>query len=136
MRRETVFGREMELAGSPLTLLYFQQEFGDDPLACYGALQDSIGELWIPVDDDDAPPADAADGGDEGGFVPNLLLFLKVCWAMAKTVDPKTQYFERWLSEFDEEKFDLSEGVEAALVIHRAVQAEIFRSEKAKETGA
>lgn len=99
MIRATIWGRDVEMQGSPLTLLRYRREFGGDLLA---DLVDNLG----------------------GGTLP-LEWLMRACWAMCATADPSIPGYEQWLAEFPEEGFDLAEPVSE--VILSAVTAELFR---------
>lgn len=104
MQRGVVFGRELEMSGSPLTLLIFREEF-DEGLPKYLAyLAQKAAEEMDPEE------------------------FLRVAWAMARTYDSDVQRYEEWLDEFPDEAFYLGEGsVECISVITSAIDAELFR---------
>ncbi len=102
MQRATIWGRDVKMQGSPLTLLRYRTEFGGDLMA--DMLSNSTGgEL-------------------------SLEWLLRVCWAMCATSDPSTSPYEKWLGEFPEDGIDLAEPV--AGVIYSAMTAELFRARK------
>ena len=103
MIRADIWGREVEMQGSPLTLLHYRREFGGDLLA------DLVANL-------------------AGGKVP-LEWLLRACWAMHATATPGLSGYEQWLGEFPEDGIDLAEPV--AEVILSAMTAELFRPGKA-----
>lgn len=100
MKRCVIWGREVELQGSPLTLLVFKKEFDCD-LAVH--LSSSYKKDILDIED-----------------------FLKVAWAMAKTYSDEVDPYEDWLSQFDPGCFSLTEiPIE---VISSAINAELFCS--------
>lgn len=103
MQRATIWGRDVEMQGSPLTLLHYRREFGGDLMA------------------------DMLANSAEGSL--SLEWLMRVCWAMCATADRGTSPYEKWLGEFPEEGIDLAEPV--AGVIYSAMTAELFRSGKA-----
>ena len=100
MIRATIWGRDVAMQGSPLTLLHYRRAFGGDLLA------DMAANL-------------------SGGEVP-LEWLMRACWAMCATADPAISPYEEWLAEFPEGGIDLAEPV--AGVILSAVTAELFRA--------
>lgn len=102
MRHATIWGRELAMQGSPITLLHYRREFGSD-------LQDDLVEAYT------------------GGGNP-LPCLVRVLWAMCATVDPGISHYEQWLGEFPAGGFDLKEPV--AGVIDSAIAAELFRRGK------
>lgn len=101
-----VWGRVLRLQGSPVTLLEYRREFGADMLA---DLQTAYGRGTY--------------GGD----------FLKFAWAMAKTAEPESSPFEKWLHEFSPDAFSLEDAPWE--VIDSALAAEMFRGAAACEAG-
>lgn len=100
MRRVEIFGRVVELQGSPYTFLVFRREFGGD----LGAhIVEAYGKTPAEVED-----------------------FLRIAWAMAKTRDDGVSCYEEWLKEFPIGSFTLAKGSPVA-VICSAVDAELFR---------
>lgn len=98
MKRCRFWGRDVELQGSPLTLLIFKKEFGCD-LAAH--LSSSYKKEVLDIED-----------------------FLKIAWAMAKTCNEGTEQYEKWLAQFNSRFFTLSEiPIE---VISSAINAELF----------
>lgn len=100
MKRGTIFGRVVEMQGSPLTLLIYKNEFE--------------GDLF----------ADIVDA--MSGETYDMEMFMRFAWSMAKTRNDETSDYEHWLEEFPEE-FSLLEGQAALSVILSAVDAELFR---------
>lgn len=98
----SIFGRDVCLQGSPLTLVEYNKEFGGD------LIQDIVSAY-------------------SSGLV-NGAELLKVAWAMAKTHDPKTQPFNDWIKNFDPEEFNLLD-MEVWEVINSAINAELFRGQ-------
>ena len=103
MVRGTIWGREVEMQGSPLTYLHYKREFGGD-------LGSDLSEVYA------AGRADAE-------------TMLRFAWAMARTHDASVSPYEDWLSEFDPEEFSALESPVG--VIDSAVCAELFRLRKA-----
>ena len=100
MKRGTIFGRVVEMQGSPLTLLIYKNEFDGDLFA------DLVAAMT------EEPP--------------DMEAFMRFAWAMAKTRDDGTSDYEHWLEEFPPE-FTLAEGQAALSVIISATEAELFR---------
>lgn len=119
MRRETIFGREVCLQGSPLTLLIFRQEFGGDADAHDGNLGAQLADL-VNVEERD---------GSTDYYI-NILGLLRVAWALARTYDKKIPNFEAWLADFDEAAFNLADGDELSRIIDDVITAEIFVQER------
>lgn len=101
MQRGVIFGRTVEMQGSPYTLLVFKREFGEN-----------LTSFIV-----DAYKQEEAD----------IECFLRIAWAMAKTYNEDITDYERWLEEFDADAFNLAEGQAAFGVITSAVNAELFR---------
>lgn len=99
MVRGTIWGREIEMQGSPLTYLHYRREFGGD-----------LG-------------ADLVAAYSKGSADAETML--RFAWAMAKTHDPSTSPYEGWLSEFDPEEFSALQSPVG--VVDSAVCAELFR---------
>lgn len=118
MRKETIYGREVCLQGSPLTLLVFKNEFRGDPDAHDGNFGAQLSDLIKSEEQD----------GETVYFV-NYLGLLRVAWALAKTYDKTVPDFASWLAEFPADKFSLVEGgEELSSVIDSVLADEIFRS--------
>ncbi len=96
----SIFGREMTLQGSPVTLVEYYKEFTCD------LMQDLVKAY-------------------SQGFI-NSAIMLQIAWAMARTHDKKTPAFEAWLKSFDNEKFNLLDA-EFLGVVDSAINAELFR---------
>ena len=122
MRRETIFGREVCLQGSPLTLLIYRQEFSGDSDAHDGNLGAQLADLI---------QSEERDG--ETVFFVNLVGLLRIAWALAKTYDKRTPNFEAWLADFDESAFSLSDGDELSRIVDDVVTAELFITERPYE---
>lgn len=101
MKRGIIYGKEVEMAGSPLTLLYFREQF-DESLPAF--LQKAYTEALDPE------------------------YFLRVAWAMAKTVHPyDVAEYEDWLCEFPDEAFSLGEETgEFLAVMLPLIDSELF----------
>lgn len=95
----TIWGREVEMQGSPLTYLHYRREFGGD-----------LG-------------ADLVAAYSKGSADAETML--RFAWAMAKTRDTSTSPYEDWLSEFDPEEFSVLQSPVG--VVDSAVCAELFR---------
>lgn len=105
MRRVELYGKRLELQGSPYTFLVYRDAFKGDLLR-------DLTEAY-----NDSPPA--------------LSILLQVCWAMAKTHDDDVLGYEEWLRSFDPRDFALGE-TEVWGVMDSAISAELFCYE---ETG-
>ena len=103
MQRGIIWGREVEMQGSPLTYLHYKREFGgdlgSDLMAVYAAGESDVETM------------------------------LRFAWAMAKTHDPSISPYETWLSEFDPEEFSTLQAPVG--VVDSAICAELFRIRKA-----
>lgn len=95
----SIFGREMTLQGSPVTLVEYQREFSCD------LMQDLVKAY-------------------SQGFI-NSAIMLQIAWAMARTHDKTTPAFEEWLKEFDTENFNLL-NADFLEVVDSAINAELF----------
>ena len=110
MRELELFGTQLQIQGSPLTLMFYQKEFGTD------LVQD-----WF----------------DEKSLTKcmNSITLLQVAWAMNKTADLSVPTFNQWLCQFED--FSLAgifdEGSWARRV-DEAVAAELFRERKTKKS--
>lgn len=103
MQHVTVWGRELDLQGSPLTLLAYRKEFDGDLSEAITNLFRSDSEILVEP-------------------------MLRIVWAMAKTADSDTSPYEEWLDEFPDGEFDvLNPPLE---VIISAFNAELFRTRK------
>lgn len=103
MIRGTIWGREVEMQGSPLTYLHYKREFG--------------GDLGV----------DLANVYSQGSADTETML--RFAWAMAKTHDTSTSPYEGWLSEFDLGEFSALQSPVG--VVDSAICAELFRVRKA-----
>lgn len=101
MQRARIWGREVEMQGSPWTFLVYRRAFGGD------LLSDLI----------------AAEGKDPY----ELDDFLKFAWAMCATRDDSTPPMREWCDSF--EGFTLADGEGAAFVsvVQNVLAAEMFR---------
>jgi hypothetical protein len=95
----SIFGREMKLQGSPVTLVEYHREFSCD------LMQDLVKAY-------------------SQGFI-NSAIILQIAWAMARTHDKETPAFEIWIKEFDAEKFNLVDA-DFLEVVDSAINAELF----------
>lgn len=102
MLRAQLFGREVEMQGSPWTFVVYHREFGGDLLADIVAA-----EQKNPVELHD---------------------FLKFAWAMCRTCNDQVAGFKEWCNSFEE--FTLSDGEGSAFVsvVNSAIEAELFRA--------
>lgn len=104
MKQVTIFGSVVKMQGSPMTLLYYRNEFGTDLYSDY------------------------AKGCEEYFDVSSML---QIAWSMAKTVDPvAVPDFVSWVSEFDVSKFTLKglgETNSWTSGVIEAFNAELFR---------
>ncbi len=98
MKRVTIWGKRIDLQGSPLTLLIFKKAFGTDLTK---HLNDAYHKNQLDIED-----------------------FLRVAWAMAKTNNDATPEYEEWLASFDQKLFKLSDIPIG--VINSAIEAEFF----------
>lgn len=107
MRKIDIFGKGVFLQGSPLTLLYYRNEFGTDLFRDFNAA--------MPRNDEDTY---------------DVTLVLQCAWAMARTAEPKTPQFVAWMESFSGDGFTLSgaahDGGWIPGVIEGAI-AELFR---------
>lgn len=101
MIRSRIWGREIEMQGSPWTFVEYRRAFGGDLLNDYLAAARKD-----PIELDD---------------------YLKVAWALCRTADQSVEGFERWCGGFPD--FSLADGQGAAFVsvVDSAVLAEVFR---------
>ena len=101
MQRAHVWGRDIEMQGSPWTLVIYREEFGGD------LLSDVVSAFK--------------------GETLELADFLRFCWAMCRTADDSVPGFQEWCAGFPE--FDLSDGKGSvfASVVVSAMNAELFR---------
>lgn len=98
-----VYGCELRLQGSPLTLLVYEEEFGQE-------LTQALAEAYESKD-----------------FVP-LGAQMRFLWALCKTADNSIPHFEEWLRAFPGDAFTLAGGTLG--VINSAIHAELFRGPK------
>ena len=101
MQRARIWGRDIEMQGSPWTFVVYKRAFGGDLLSDIIAASRKD-----PIELDD---------------------YLKVCWAMCRTCSERIAEFGQWCGEFPE--FTLADGEGAAFVsvVDSAVVAELFR---------
>lgn len=101
MQRARIWGREVEMQGSPWTFLVYRRAFGGDLLSDIIAA-----EKKNPYELDD---------------------FLRFAWALCATRDEGTEPFREWCNSFEE--FTLAEGEGAAFVsvVQNVLAAEMFR---------
>lgn len=102
----SIFGREMTLQGSPVTLVEYQREFSCD------LMQDLVKAY-------------------SQGFI-NSAIMLQIAWAMARTHKKETPAFEEWLKEFDTEQFNLL-NADFLEVVDSAINAELFRGSASRK---
>lgn len=102
MRRAVIWGREVEMQGSPFTFLVFREEFGGDLAAFLVATY----KKETPETED----------------------YLRIAWSMARTHDPAIPAYADWLKGFGE--FSLR-GDSPIGVIDSAIAAELFCRRKA-----
>lgn len=105
MMRAVIYGRAVEMQGSPYTILAYKREFGGDLFADVVAAYE--------------------------GDTPDMTTMLQVAWAMCKTRDDGTSGFDDWLREFEPKSFALGDA-RALGVIDSAISAELFRNGKAQ----
>ena len=96
-----VWGRDIEMQGSPWTLVVYREEFGGDLLS---DVVEAFKRDPMALDD-----------------------FLRFAWAMCRTADDSAGGYEEWCRSFPE--FDLSDGKGSAFasVTVSAMNAELFR---------
>ena len=104
MRRAVIYGRAVEMQGSPYTFLVYRTGFGGD-------LMHDIAAAY-----DNAPP--------------DMSILLQVAWAMARTHDDAVPDYPDWLRGFDPRTFALGDAG-AWQVIDSAISAELFRRKTA-----
>ena len=102
----SIFGREMTLQGSPVTLVEYQREFSCD------LMQDLVKAY-------------------SQGFI-NSAIMLQIAWAMARTHEKTIPAFEEWLREFDTENFNLLDA-DFLEVVDSAINAELFRGSASRK---
>lgn len=95
----SIFGRELKLQGSPVTLVEYHKQFKCD------LMQDLIKAY-------------------SQGYI-NSAIILQIAWAMAKTHDKETEDFNTWIEAFDSERFNLL-NADYLGVIDSAINAELF----------
>lgn len=101
MIRARIWGRELEMQGSPWTLVVYRRAFGGDLI----------------IDFLEASKKDLAE----------LDEFLKVAWALCRTASDEVAEFDRWCGEFPDFTLADGEGAAFASVVTSAVMAELFR---------
>lgn len=101
MQRADIWGRTIEMQGSPWTLVVYHDAFGGDLLSDYIA----------------ACKKDPLE----------LVDFLKVAWAMCRTHSDDAGDFEEWCFSFPAFTVDEGEGAAFVSVVDSAVMAELFR---------
>ena len=101
MKRALIWGRELQMQGSPWTFVVYKREFGGDLL----------------VDIIAAYAKESLEMAD----------LLKIAWAMCRTVSDDVEDFDAWCNNFP--MFTLADGEATAVasVIISAIDAEIFR---------
>lgn len=108
MQRARIWGREVEMQGSPWTFLVYRREFGGD------LFSDMIAaEKKNPYELDD---------------------FLRFAWALCATCSDETPPFREWCSSFEE--FTLADGEGSAFVsvVRNVLAAELFRHRTARRS--
>lgn len=103
MRRAVIYGRTVEMQGSPYTFLVYRTGFGGDLFHDIAAAYENN--------------------------PPDMSMLLQIAWAMAKTHDDSVSEYEDWLREFDPKSFAIGDA-DAWGVIDSAISAELFRHEK------
>lgn len=101
MRRARIWGRDVEMQGSPWTFVVYRREFGGDLLS-------------------DIVSAYAKESLE-------LYDLIRFCWAMCRTRSDEVEDFKDWCESFP--AFTLADGEATAVasVIISAIDAEIFR---------
>ena len=101
MQRARIWGREVEMQGSPWTFLVYRRAFGGDMLSDIIAAEKK-------------PEYELTD-------------FLKFAWALCATCDDDILQFREWCESFDD--FTLADGEGAAFVsvVQNVLAAEMFR---------
>ena len=101
-----IWGRDIEMQGSPWTFVLYKRAFGGDLLSDFLAATKKD-----PLELDD---------------------YLKVCWAMCRTRSDEVADFGQWCNGFPD--FTLADGEGAAFVsvVDSAVVAELFRSRETR----
>ena len=103
----SIFGREMKLQGSPVTLVEYQREFSSD-------LMHDLVKAYAQ------------------GFI-NSAIMLQIAWAMARTHEPETSKFDDWLKEFDRDQFNILDA-DFLGVVDSAINAELFRGRTTRKS--
>lgn len=109
MIRARIYGRDVELQGSPWTFLVYSREFGSDLIS-------DIVSLSRRAEED---PMSVTEG------------MLRVAWAMHRTHDEDAPGYEAWLRGFGE-GFSLRADASPVGVIDSAISAELFRDTSPK----
>lgn len=104
MYRGRIYGREVEMQGSPMTLVVYAREFGTDLVSDIVALSRSA----------EGDPLSVTEG------------MLRVAWAMHRTRDEDAPGYEEWLRGLGE-GFSLRADASPVGVIDSAISAELFR---------
>mgnify|MGYP000642077724 CR=1 FL=1 len=95
MRKVTIEGKELELKGSTLTLLHFEQEFDEDmmgKIAELGQVANSLENLGQELQ-----------AGNFGALKDlKAMTLLRLAWALNKTAVRNVPNFEQWLEENEE----------------------------------
>jgi hypothetical protein len=113
-------GAELPVRATPLSMLYYRQEFGTDMVSDYGsvvdALLDAVPELADCFLTGEPVDVDALD--DEACQRAEVEIYrtLRIVWAMVKASDAVTPPFARWFKSIDGAVLDL-EWTVAALMI-------------------
>ena len=101
MIRARIFGRDVEMQGSPWTMVVYRREFGGD-------LVSDIVEAY---------KSERIALADWLGFA----------WAMCRTHSDDVEPFDEWCRGFPDFTLGDGEGAAAASVIGSAIEAELFR---------
>ena len=95
MRTVKIEGKELELKGSTLTLLHFEQEFDEDmmgKIAELGQIANSLEDLGTKLK-----------AGNFGALKDlKAMTLLRLAWALNKTAVSSAPNFEQWLAENEE----------------------------------
>ena len=99
MRTVEIDGQELELEGSTLTLLHFEQEFDEDMLP-------KIAELAQAAQSFDKLGKELQKGnfGVLKGF--KSMTILRIAWALNKTANDRVPAFKQWLEKHNPDPFN------------------------------
>ncbi len=110
MRKVDIGGKELAIHGSPLSLLYYQQEFSGDLMADLVVMQEKMEQL----SDGDYSQLDS-------------LQLLKFLWVLNKTAERDQAFpnFEKWLDDLEVIDFSMPEWIQELIL---ELKDKFFRS--------